>query len=77
MNNQNNQNIEAQVKKKLNGKLFYIILFIALSIEYYAFVFEVIANSITPENVYYMIAFLAIFHFLFFYYYWLFFRRCI
>jgi membrane-anchored protein YejM (alkaline phosphatase superfamily) len=77
MNNQNNQNIEAQVNKKLNGKLFYIILFIALSIEYYAFVFEVIANSITPENVYKMIAYLAIFHFLIFLLYWLLFRRCI
>ena len=58
-----NQNNKTQIKK-IYGKLLLIILLLAFSIEYYVFVFEVILNCITPENFYYIIAILTIFHFL-------------
>ena len=60
MDNQNNQ---VQVKKAF-GKLYLIILLLVFSIEYYLFVFEVMANHINPDNFYYIIAILIIFHFL-------------
>ena len=50
--------------KKYYGKLLIFIIFIILSIEYYAYVFEVMIKSINQKNFNLIVTLLIIFHIL-------------
>ena len=52
-------------EKKYYGKFLILILFIILSLEYYAYVFEVMLTSINPKNFKFILTLLIIFHLLF------------
>ena len=51
-------------EKKYYGKLLIVIIFIIISIEYYAYVFEVMLKNMTQKNFYLILTLLIIFHIL-------------
>ena len=53
---------EKKKEKKYYGKLLILIIFIVLSIEYYAYVFEVMLNVMTQKNFKLILTLLIIFH---------------
>jgi palmitoyltransferase len=55
---------EKKKEKKYYGKLLILIIFIVLSIEYYAYVFEVMLNVMTQKNFKLILTLLIIFHIL-------------
>ena len=55
---------EKKKEKKYYGKLLILIIFIVLSIEYYAYVFEVMLNVMTQKNFHFILTLLIIFHIL-------------
>ena len=55
---------EKKKEKKYYGKLLIIIIFIVLSIEYYAYVFEVMLNVMTQKNFNLILTLLVIYHIL-------------
>ena len=55
---------EKKKEKKYYGKLLILIIFIVLSIEYYAYVFEVMLKAMTQKNFNLILTILVIFHIL-------------
>ena len=55
---------EKKKEKKYYGKLLILIIFIVLSIEYYAYVFEVMLNVMTQKNFNLILTLLVIYHIL-------------
>ena len=55
---------EKKKEKKYYGKLLILIIFIVLSLEYYAYVFEVMLKNMTPKNFNLILVLLIIFHLL-------------
>ena len=53
---------EKKKEKKYYGKLLIFIIFIVLSVEYYAYVFEVMLKNMTPKNFNLILILLIIFH---------------